>query len=130
MADVVGARLLLLNGDTAAAINGLRRAIAFGRREALDWDVGESLAPDRLLLADLLLAQGQSSDALSVATVFDHPAPAVFLPFLPASLRLREEAALALKNKGDAEQFHKRLVALEGDARSVSLSPPTEGERP
>jgi hypothetical protein len=130
MADAVGARLLLLDGDTTAAISRLREAISFGRREALDWDVGESLAPDRLLLAELLMAQGQPSEAISVATVFDHPAPAVFLPFLPASLRLRQEAALKLKNKADADRFHQRLAALEGDARSISLSPPTEGKRP
>jgi hypothetical protein len=130
LADVLSARLMLLDGDTTGAISGLRAAIGAGRREALDWDIGESHAADRLLLAELLLSRGQPADAMAIAQVFDHQAPAVFLPFLPASLRLRHQAALALDRKGEARRFQQRLIALEGDARSLSFSPPTTRERP
>ncbi len=44
------ARSCILKGDTAGAIGRLRSALSVGRRKPLDWDVGESLAPDRLLL--------------------------------------------------------------------------------
>jgi hypothetical protein len=109
---VLGARLVLLEGDTAAAIARLRPALTVGRRNALEWSVGESLAPDRLLLAELLLATRLPAEALAVAGVFDHEAPAVFLPFLPASLELRRRAALTLGRADDARRFQDRLVAL------------------
>lgn len=128
-ADVLGARLVLLKGDTAAAIQRLRVALSAGRREALDWDVGESLAADRLLLAELLLARGQPGEAMSAAAVFDHQAPAVFLPFLPASLGLRHRAALAMGREAEARRFQDRLVALgQGGNVTRGSSPSSNAE--
>jgi hypothetical protein len=112
LADVLSARLALVSGDTMAAETGLRAALAVGRRDVLDWDVSESLAPERLLLAELSLARGQPAAAMAIAGIFDHPAPIVFLPFLPASLAIRRDAALALGHRHDAELFNARLVAL------------------
>ena len=131
LADVLTARLALLSGDTTAAEAGLRAAFAVGRRDVLDWDVSESLAPERLLFAQLSLARGQPAAAMALASVFDHPAPAVFLPFLPASLAIRHEAALALGRKRDAQRFHARLVALghPGDSAGGS-SPSAKAEVP
>jgi hypothetical protein len=130
-ADVLGARLALLEGDTAAALEGLSHALSTGRRERLDWDVGESLAADRLLLAELLLERGQAAEGMSVAAVFDHPAPAVFLPFLPASLTLRRRAALALGQRKAAGHLESRLAALgQGSQMSYGPSPLTSMEAP
>jgi hypothetical protein len=123
LADVLGARLMVLQGDTTAAITRLRAALSTGRREALEWDIGEALAPDRLLLAKLLLARRQPADAMSVAMIFDHPAPALFLPFLPASLALRRHAALELNQKSDARRFEQRLAAL-GQRDVLTLGSP------
>ncbi len=131
LADVLTARLALLSGDTATAEIGLRAAIAVGRRDVLDWDVSESLAPERLLLAELSLARGRPAAAIAIAGAFDHPTPVVFLPFLPASLAIRREAALALGRERDAQRFHARLVALghTGDVASGS-SPSAKAEVP
>jgi hypothetical protein len=74
-AGTLGARLLLLDGDTAGAITRLRSALSLGRRDALDWSMGEPLAADRLLLAELLLARGLPADAM--------PLPACSITRLP-----------------------------------------------
>ncbi len=126
-AEVLGARLLLLDGDTAAAIARLRPALSVGRRDALDWNVGESLAADRLLLAELLLARRMPAEALAVAGLFDHQAPVVFLPFLPASLVIRRQAALALGRTAEARRFQERLLALgqRAGGTTAALTTPT-----
>ena len=130
-ARVLGARLMLLDGDSAAAIAALRAELGVGSREVLEWDIGPPLAADRLLLAELLLARGQPGQAMSVAGVFDHPTPAVFLPFLPASFVLRRRAALALGREKDARRFESRLGALGHAAYPAhSSSPSTEGRAP
>ena len=126
-ADVLEARLLLLDGDTAAAIARLRPALSVGRRDALDWNVGESLAADRLLLAELLLARRMPAEAIAVAGLFDHQAPVVFLPFLPASLVIRRQAALALGRTAEARRFQERLLALgqRAGGTTAALTTPT-----
>lgn len=127
--DALSARLKLLGGDTTAAIEQLRHVLSAGRRERLDWDVGESLAPERLLLAELLLSRGQAAQAMSVAAAFDHPAPAVFLPFLPASLILRQRAAVALGEKKEARLLQNRLTAL-GHGGEMTLGSSLKMEAP
>lgn len=130
-ADVLTTRLMLLKGDTAAALPRLRTVLGTGRREELDWDPGESLAPDRLVYAELLLAHGQPQQAIWAAAVFDHQAPAAFLPFLPASLSLRRRAALALGRGEEARRYDARLAALgqlDQETRRFSSLSKTEGQ--
>jgi hypothetical protein len=81
------------------------------------------LAPDRLLLAELLLARRQPREAIRTAAVFDHPVPAVFLPFLPASLELRRRAAEVLGAAGEAREYADRLTALGASQRLGSVTP-------
>ena len=110
--DVLDARLSLLRGDSAAAVARLRDVFASAPQSDLDWGIGASLAPDRLLLARLLLAQGQPREAMLAAGVFDHPVPIAFLPFLPASLELRRRAAKQLGEPREARRYEARLAAL------------------
>jgi len=129
-ADVLSSRVVLLEGDTAAAISGLRAALGTGKREELDWGLGESLAPDRLLLADLLLARGRPQEAIAIAAIFDHQAPIVFLPYLPASLTLRRRAALALGEEREARRYESRLASLGTSHRLGNASPSSIPEAP
>jgi tRNA A-37 threonylcarbamoyl transferase component Bud32 len=129
-AEALGARVVLLQGDTAAAIDRLRAVLGGAVQDELDWGVGESLAPDRLLLAELLLARGQSREAITAAAVFDDPVPAVFLPYLPAGLAIRRQAALALGQGSEARRFEARLTALGKSYQLGSLSPSSTAEAP
>jgi hypothetical protein len=119
--DALAARLALLDGDTASAVAGLRSVLGRGRRDWLEWELAEPLPADRLLLAELLLARGEYGPAAAVAGRFDSPAPAVFLPFVPVSLTLRRQAAIALGRAREADGYERRLQALragEGARRS------------
>jgi len=113
-AEVLAARVVLLQGDTTAAIDRLRSAIGAVPQVDLDWGIRQSLAPDRMLLAELWLARGRPREAIAAASVFDHHVPVVFLPFLPSSLALRRKAALALGHAEEAELYARRLAALRG----------------
>lgn len=128
LVESLDARLLLLQGDSAAAVGRLRRLLETARQSDLDWGISQSLAPDRLLLAQLLLARGEPGEAIAVAAVFDHPVPAVFLPFVPASLELRRRAAVAMGQEHQARGYIDRLAALGAthQAGSVSLSSTAE----
>ena len=129
-ATALEARSVLLQGDTAGAIGRLRAAFGTAPRVGLDWGVGESLAPDRLLLAQLLLTRGQPREAISAAAIFDHPAPVAFLPYLPASLTLRRQAALTLGQQSEAGRYESRLAALGKQHPPGSASPSSTPEAP
>ena len=126
--EVLSARLSLLQGDTVAAVSRLRAVLASARQSDLDWGIGASLAPDRLLLAQLLLSGGQPRAAIWAADVFDHPVPAVFLAYLPASLELRRRAAEALGDSRESRVYAERLAALGASQRFgfVTTSSTTE----
>ena len=105
-------RLALLRGDSAGALKSLRRMRPSAPRPDLASGVWQSLASERLLLAELLLARGESAEALSVAGGFDHPQPLIYLMYLPASLAVRHQAVRRLGQADLAERFRQRLVAL------------------
>jgi serine/threonine-protein kinase len=104
-------------GDTMAAVAQLLdvwpNAPAAG---SLAWSVAESLGPDRLLLARLLLAEGRFRQALEVATAFDAPASVIYPLYLAASLEVRARAAEALGDERLARQYRRRLHAFTGRA--------------
>jgi tRNA A-37 threonylcarbamoyl transferase component Bud32 len=129
-AAALSARLALLEGDSAGAIGRLREMLATAPQKNLDWGLGGSLAPDRLLLAELLLARGQPQDAILAAGIFDHPVAAVFLPFLPASLELRSRAAVTLGQAREAKAYADRLAALGATERLSSASRSSTPEAP
>jgi hypothetical protein len=121
LAKALNARLAVMRGDTTTAIDLLRSILPFGRRESLEWNFGEPLPAERLLLAQLLLARGRPDDATAVAAAFDR-GPIAYLPFLPASLRLRVRAAEASQDPSAANLYRGRLQRL-GLGRSVSAHP-------
>jgi tetratricopeptide (TPR) repeat protein len=106
------ARVRILRGDTTAALAHLRGLIPRAPAIVLAWGLGDAHAPDRLLFSQLLLATGSHREALDVAAGFDHPGPAAFLPFVPASLGIRLRAALALGESAEAERYRDRLSRL------------------
>ena len=123
----LSAHLLYMNGDTTAAIDALRSITPRARREILDWDWMEPFPYERLKLAELLLARGEYEEAHQVATVFDHPTPIIYLPFVPASLRVRYEAAQAMGRSDLAEAYYQRLLRL-GRTELVGVDQATDSE--
>jgi hypothetical protein len=128
--EALNARLALMKDDTAGAIGALRAVLSGAPQTDLDWGPGGSLAPDRLLLARLLLARGQARDAIRTAAIFDHPVPAVFLPYLPASLELRHHAAQVLGATREARDYTERLMALGASERLATVTPSSTPEAP
>jgi hypothetical protein len=113
LASALGARLDLLRGDTAAAVRRLGRLVSRSPRPDLASGLWESLGSERLLLARLLLRQGDYVGAMDAAAPLDHPQPLVYLIYLPASLDIREQAARQLGRTRLAD-------ALAGRARSLA----------
>ena len=121
-AAALEARLALQRGDTTA-IDRLRTLFAIGNRDGLVWGISEPLAADRLLVATALLARGKAQESISLAEDMDHTSAVTFLPFLPASLALRRDAALALGRQDLARRFEARLAKLGRQELVVSQRP-------
>jgi thioredoxin-like negative regulator of GroEL len=111
-ARAMAARMLVLRGDTTAAIDSLLVLRPVALLPDLVWNYWDALARERLLLAQLLLARGRPAEADAVARSFDGQRTAVDVAFLPASLELRRKAAAMLENRDLAEIYRRRLVAL------------------
>ncbi len=112
------ARVTLARGDSAAALEQLRRlAPTTPDGTALTWNPWEALGGERLLLAELLLARGEALAALQVASNFDAPAPISYLPYLPASLTLRIRAADRLGDNKLVQSLRRRQEMLAGSPR-------------
>ena len=101
------ARLLLAGGDSAAALAHFEALRPTGTRGDVAWRPWESLGAERLLLARLRLARGDSTGALQVASTFDATAAYIDLLYLRPSLELRAQAAGA---RGGP--YRRRLDAL------------------
>jgi tetratricopeptide (TPR) repeat protein len=123
----LAARVALARGDSAAALEGLRSLVPTAEDgSALVWTPWEALGGERLLLARLLLARGEALAALQVASNFDAAASITYLPFLPASLALRLEAAERLGNRKLADHLRRRQALLAGD----STAPMAQDSKP
>jgi len=104
--------LSVLAGDLDSALTTLRRTGSTARRDSLEWQPGESLAPERLLLARALLEHGRYAEAIQVASVFDHSSAVVFPLYLAQSLAVRYRAAVALGQSRLAQEYRARLISL------------------
>ena len=111
-ANAIGARLALLDGDTAGAIALLRGVSPVGGFAGIEWGVQPPFGGEQLLLAELLLARGEAEEAIRIAGRLDHPAPIIYLVFLRSSLELRLRAARLLGNTRLTSEFESRLTRL------------------
>jgi hypothetical protein len=112
LAETMEAHALVASGDSAG---GLRRLSALRPNASiadLEWQPWESLAGERLALAELLMARREYAKADTVAAQLQAPEPIVYLTYLPAALQIRIRAALALGENRDAERLRARLTAL------------------
>jgi hypothetical protein len=114
-AESVAARAALARGDSAEALRLLDAIAPSGADRAIAWYPWESLAGERLALAELLLANGRPNEALQVAQNFDAPAPVIYLLYLPRSLSLRMRIAQELGDRELETEMRDRLVALGFD---------------
>ncbi len=109
------ARLLLLQGDTAAALETFMRVLASPSRNAagtLVWTERLGRGPERLRSAQLWARRRDFRRALAVADVFDSPASQSFVAYLPASLELRAALADSAGMSSSASWYRGRLQAL------------------
>jgi tetratricopeptide (TPR) repeat protein len=113
VARLISPHVRLLRGDVAGAITELRELRPNARRSDITWQPWESLAHERLLLAELLLAQGHARAAIDLATLIDAPEPAVHLYYLRPSLQLRVQAAERLGNARLVRDYQVRLSRLD-----------------
>jgi tetratricopeptide (TPR) repeat protein len=116
------AHALLLGGDTTAALASYRELEPQVPSDSLTWSLALPMAVERIRLAQLLLARGKFRDAATVASIFDHPEPMAYLPFLPASLTIRMQAATALGLREEAARYRDRLTKL-GEYRGHNAAP-------
>ena len=112
LADVMKAHAVLAAGDTAAGLALLTALRPNAPITDLEWQLWESLPGERLALAELLLTRGDFSRADEVAAELQAPQPVVYLTFLPAALRVRISAAVALGETRLAARLRQRLAAL------------------
>jgi hypothetical protein len=96
--------------DTVEAIALLSALRASARTDVLDTDLFETLAVERILLAELLLAKGRYREAFAAASVFDNVNLA-FTPFIARSLAIRVRALNSLGGV-DAREYQRRLAEL------------------
>ena len=125
LADALGAHLLLASGDTGRAISAFQRLAPRVPSDSLNWSQELPLAVERIVLARLLLDRGQHAAAIETAALFDHPAPMVYVAFIPASLSIRLRAAEQSGRTADAERYRTRLRNLQAGGAMQSVVPPS-----
>ena len=106
------ARMTLARGDTAAAIEQFSRLVPTGDQQLLRWQPWEVLPWERFRLAELLVSRGQVAKAAEVAAAFDSPASFGFLPWLPASLKFREQLERRLGDAPYADALAQRYASF------------------
>ena len=116
LAHSLSARATLARGDSTGALQKLTALVPTAPTDdELAWRPWESLGAERLLLAQLLFARGEFQQASGIAANFDSPAPPMYVLYLPASLRLRFQAADRLGDTQMVRQTRARLDALSMD---------------
>lgn len=128
LADVLAraatAHLRTAEGDTTTALRLLRGLDPSFPASILDYGLVQPLAPERVLLAELLLAGGEAEEAYRAAEILDHPGAAMFVPFVAKSLALRIRAAEALPGRHWAPRAREARQRLEALGRLDLLQRP------
>jgi hypothetical protein len=105
-------QLALARGDSGRAAESFRAMRVNVPAGKLEWELIEPLPLERLVLARNALAVGDAEQALRAASVFDHPSPIAYLPFLAAGLDLRLAAARRLGRRDLVARYESRLDRL------------------
>jgi hypothetical protein len=111
-ADALASHLAIVRGDTTAALDRFDRLHADFPELRLMWQPNYTLAPTRLLQAEVLLAQGRVAEADSIAALLDATPLVALLPALPAALAVRARIATASGRQERSEAFEERLLRL------------------
>lgn len=112
LARSIEARRLLLRGDTSSAIAIFRTLRSSATRIEIGWYPWAALAPERMLLAQLLFSRGAFEEARQIATFIDATEPAPNPFYLRESLVLRADAADSLHQYGLRDRYRARLRRL------------------
>ena len=110
-------------GDSATALSRLSALNPTAPLGDLEWQPWESLAPERLALANLLLARGEYARADEVAGLLQAPQPIFYLTYFPAALAVRTRAAVALGRSQAADRLEARAAALRQGIPAVPAVP-------
>lgn len=113
MANAIDGHYALVQGDTARALEVFQALRSSGSGRHLFTAIPEPLAVERLLLAEILLKQGDPEVAYWTAAALDHPQPLIFSAFLPWSLQIRYRAALELPRQPWPERANEAFARLE-----------------
>jgi serine/threonine-protein kinase len=114
LAQVLLAHERLAMKDSLGAMETLEARLPVAPYQELVWGLAAPLAFPLLARARIELAQRRFEEALATASLFDHPQPVVYLPYLPESLSIRIDAARALGRESLAAGFERRLRSLRG----------------
>ena len=117
ISDVVAAWYALARHDTTAALKAFGALSPRAPASVLQGSLWETLAPERLAYARLLLATGSPALAHRIASVFDQPGLYLNLLYLRPSLDIRMQAARALGDGGLRRAAEGRLRRPSPDAR-------------
>jgi serine/threonine-protein kinase len=116
-ADALNAHVAVARGDTLAALRRFEKLHADFPGRQLMWQPALTLAPTRLLQAEVLLAQGSYGAADSIAAKLDEVPILALLPALPSVLSLRARIAQQAGMPERARGFRERLARLESPGR-------------
>jgi serine/threonine-protein kinase len=112
LADALAGHVTLALGDTTTALDYFGRLHADFPDLRLTWYPVYTIAPTRLLQADVLLARGRPAEADSVIAVLDRATMWASLAALPRVLALRAEIADASGRTRAAREYRARLERL------------------
>jgi tetratricopeptide (TPR) repeat protein len=112
LGQALQAHAYLGEGDPDAAEAILEDLASAHPPATLAWGLAAPLPFERLALAEILLSRGRFAEAYAVAAILDHPQPNAFVPLVPASLRVRAEAADGLGRSQVSAEHRGRLAAL------------------
>ncbi|HKH84697.1 MAG TPA: protein kinase, partial [Gemmatimonadales bacterium] len=110
---VLEGHMALSRADTLNAVRSFRSLQVNLPADVLQWGLVEPLAVERLIAAEFALSRRDFAEAERIAAIFDHPAPVAYLPFVPASLSIRLQAARGLQRSDLVERYEERLRRLQ-----------------
>ena len=116
-AAAMAAWQVLLRGDTATALSRFGALRVVSGVSELAFNYWPPLPVERLTYARLLAASREYRRATEVAASFDRGLSLVDLVFLPASLRLRRDAAQRSGEWASARALSRRVEELHGSLR-------------